>query len=362
MNRRITVHIEASRPYDIIIGRGILTESGERIRTVLPKVQKIMLVGDDITAGLYGKNVVDSLTEAGFSVVQFIFPQGEANKNITTFAALLEELATAGLTRSDCIVALGGGVVGDLAGFAAACFLRGIDFVQIPTTVLAAVDSSVGGKTAVDLSCGKNLAGAFHQPSLVLCDPDVFATLPHRIFSDGCAEIIKYGFISDPALLEKLSHTDVYKLQAGDAIEEILADCVRDKAVYVTADEQDRGIRQLLNLGHTIGHGVEAASDFAVSHGSAVAIGMHLVTCGAVKKGICPPETLQLLEKLLAAYDLPMVCPFETQTLYSAALSDKKRAGGMITLVLPTAVGQSQLFPMPVEELLPFLELCLSDI
>lgn len=355
----ITVNIEASRSYDILIGRGLLDRCGEHIRAALPKVQKIMLVGDDTTMGLFGDRAQASLADAGYTVTRFVFPHGEENKNLTTFAALLEAMAEARLTRTDCAVALGGGVVGDLTGFAAACFLRGIAVVQIPTTVLAAVDSSVGGKTAVDLSAGKNLAGAFHQPSLVLCDPDTFATLPPEIFADGCAEVIKYGFISDRPLLDRLSATDVVRLQSGEGIEEILADCVRDKGEFVKADERDTGVRQLLNLGHTVGHGIEAASHFGISHGSAVAIGMHLVTTGAVRRGLCPAETLELLDSLLAKFHLPSRCPYDAETLYSAALSDKKRAGSRISLVIPTATGRSELFPMPMEDALGFIRDCL---
>jgi len=354
-----TVKIEASRCYDIHIGKGLLDACGTYIRDALPGVQKIMLVGDDTTMGLYSGRAEASLAASGYAVTRFVFPHGEENKNLTTFAGLLEAMAAAGLTRTDCAVALGGGVTGDLTGFAAACFLRGIPVVQIPTTVLAAVDSSVGGKTAVDLTAGKNLAGAFHQPSLVLCDPDTFATLPPEIFADGCAEVIKYGFISDPALLEILQTTSPETLQAGDGICEILAACVRDKGEFVKADERDTGVRQLLNLGHTLGHGIEAASRFAVSHGSAVAIGMHLVTTGAVRRGLCPPETLTVLDGLLARFHLPTACPYEAEALYKAALSDKKRAGSRITLVLPTATGRSELFPMPMEDVLPFIRDCL---
>lgn len=356
----ITVKIEASRCYDIHIGRGLLDACGPCVKEALPKVRKVMLVGDDTTMGLFGDRAEASLTGAGFGVTRFVFPHGEENKNLTVFASLLEAMAEAGLTRTDCAVALGGGVVGDLTGFGAACFLRGIPVVQIPTTVLAAVDSSVGGKTAVDLTAGKNLAGAFHQPSLVLCDPDTFATLPAEIFADGCAEVIKYGFISDPTLLDRLAHGDFEALRRGDGIDEILAACVRDKGEFVRADERDTGVRQLLNLGHTLGHGIEAASRYSISHGSAVAIGMHLVTAGAVKRGLCPPETLTLLDGLLTKFRLPAVCPYDGDTLYRAALSDKKRAGDRITLVIPTAIGRSDLFPMPMEDARGFIEDCLG--
>ncbi len=354
-----TVTIEAGRPYQIHIAAGLLAETGAYLRQTLPKVEKVMLVGDDTTMDLFGDRVEQSLTGAGLTTARFTFPHGEAQKSLATYAALLTAMGEAGITRTDCAVALGGGVVGDLTGFAAATWLRGIPVVQLPTTVLAAVDSSVGGKTAVDLPVGKNLVGAFHQPSLVLCDPDTFATLPAEIFADGCAEILKYGFISDRPLLSLLSATDPETLRHG-GMEEILAACVRDKGIFVKADERDTGVRQLLNLGHTLGHGIEAASQFGISHGSAVAIGMHLVTTGAVRRGICPPETLTLLDSLLERYHLPTRCPYPAEVLYQAALSDKKRAGSKITLVLPTATGKSELFPMAVEDVLDFIKDCLQ--
>ncbi len=354
-----TVTIEAGRPYQIHIAAGLLNETGAYLRQSLPKAEKVMLVGDDTTMGLFGDRVESSLSDAGLTVARFVFPHGEAQKNLTTYASLLTAMGEAGITRTDCAVALGGGVVGDLTGFAAATWLRGIPVVQLPTTVLAAVDSSVGGKTAVDLPVGKNLVGAFHQPSLVLCDPDTFATLPPEIFADGCAEILKYGFISDKPLLDLLAATTPETLRHG-GMEAILAACVRDKGIFVKADERDTGVRQLLNLGHTLGHGIEAASRFGISHGSAVAIGMHLVTTGAVRRGICPPETLDLLDALLERYHLPTRCPYPAEVLYRAALSDKKRAGSKITLVLPTETGKSELLSMAVEEVLPFVKDCLQ--
>lgn len=359
----ITVPITASKSYNIYIGSGLLSHCGEKLKETLPKVRTVMLVGDDITMGLYGEKVETSLMHAGYAVTRFSFPHGEAQKNLTTYGALLSAMAEAGLTRSDCAVALGGGVVGDLTGFAAATYLRGIPVVQLPTTVLAAVDSSVGGKTAVDLPTGKNLVGAFHQPSLVLCDPDTFATLPAEIFADGMAEVIKYGFLGDKALLDKLAQADLATLRNGDhsVLDEILASCVRDKGTFVQADERDTGVRQKLNLGHTLGHGIEAASDFAISHGSAVAIGMRLVTTGAVHRGICPKETLTLLVELLQRYHLPTTCPYPAEVLYQAATHDKKRAGNKITLVLPTAVGESGLFPMTMEEARTFVENCMGE-
>lgn len=359
----VTVAITASKSYNIYIDRGLLDRCGKEVRATLPKVKKVMLVGDDTTMSLYGERTERSLVESGLTVARFTFPHGEESKDLATYGALLTAMAEAELTRSDCAVALGGGVVGDLTGFAAATYLRGIPVVQIPTTVLAAVDSSVGGKTAVDLPTGKNLVGAFHQPSLVLCDPTTFATLPQETFADGMAEVIKYGFIGDKDLLDRLAKTDLATLMndAGETLEAVLAACVRDKGVFVQADEKDTGVRQKLNLGHTLGHGIEAASHFAISHGSAVAIGMHLVTRGAVRRGLCPPEALTLLEDLLRRYQLPKDCPYAADALYRAATHDKKRAGNTITLVLPVAVGESALCPMTMEEARTFVEDCMGE-
>ncbi len=353
-----TVTIETARPYQIHIAKGLLAETGTYLHKTLPRAEKVMLVGDDITMSLFAHRVQTSLTAAGLTCATFTFPHGEEQKNLTTYTSLLAALAENGITRTDCMAALGGGVVGDLTGFAAATWLRGIPVVQLPTTVLASVDSSVGGKTAVDIPTGKNLVGAFHQPSLVLCDPDTFATLSPAIFADGMAEVIKYGFLSDKPLLTMLTNACPETLQQ-DGMEEILTACVRDKGYFVKADERDTGVRQLLNLGHTLGHGIEAASHFAISHGSAVAIGMHMVTKGAVYRGICPMETLEVLDSLLTKYHLPTKCPYDSETLYHAALSDKKRAGGKLTMVLPTETGKSELFPMDIADVLPFIEDCL---
>ncbi len=352
----VTVAITASKSYNIYIDRGLVDRCGREVRATLPKVKKVMLVGDDTTMSLYGDRTARSLVENGLDVARFPFPHGEESKDLTTYGALLAAMAEAELTRSDCAVALGGGVVGDLTGFAAATYLRGIPVVQIPTTVLAAVDSSVGGKTAVDLPTGKNLVGAFHQPSLVLCDPDTFATLPDATFADGMAEVIKYGFIGDRDLLDTLSQTTLEALRKGEQMEAVLAACVRDKGTFVAADERDTGLRQKLNLGHTLGHGIEAASHFAISHGSAVAIGMHLVVKGAVQRGLCPGEALPLLEDLLRRYRLPKDCPYAAETLYRATTHDKKRAGNTLTMVLPTGIGESGLFPMDMTEVRRFIE------
>ena len=266
-----TVTVSTSKTYEIKICAGILSQIGIEA-AALGKASKVCIVSDSNVFPLYGQKVTERLQEAGFTVGSYVFPAGEQHKNAETFLSLLNELASMQLTRTDLIVALGGGVVGDLAGFAAACYLRGIRFIQVPTTLLAAVDSSVGGKTAIDLAAGKNLAGAFWQPSLVLCDTDTLNTLPQEIFRDGCAEVIKYAILYDPALFKELM------LSALDFDREsVIARCVEWKRDVVMEDEFDTGSRMKLNLGHTIGHGVEARSEFAISHGQGVSIGMAIV-------------------------------------------------------------------------------------
>lgn len=345
-----TVTVRASQPYEVTIGRGLLDTVGRQAAGQW-KGRSAAVVSDSTVAPLYLNRLKDSLERAGFQVHSFVFPAGEDQKNGGTYLKLLEFLAARRLTRADGLIALGGGVVGDLAGFAAATFLRGIGFLQLPTTLLAAVDSSVGGKTAIDLTNGKNLAGAFYQPQAVLCDLDTLDTLPAEVFADGCAEVIKYGMIGDPALLARLETVDF----RADP-EELVARCVAQKRDLVEQDEFDTGARQLLNLGHTLGHGVEACSGYTVSHGRAVAIGMTLVTRAAVAFGRCPAEVLPRLRRLLERYGLPDATAYSAQALYEKTLSDKKRSGDTISLVVPIAWGASQLVRIPVSELPAWIE------
>lgn len=345
-----TIPVRVRPPYDVRIGSGLLGRCGDYLAALLGQ-RRIAVLADDTVASLYLDTVTAALEDAGFAVCSHIFPSGEGRKNLSTLTELLEFLASEHLTRTDCVAALGGGVTGDMAGFAAAVYLRGIRYVQLPTTLLAAVDASVGGKTAIDLRGGKNLAGAFYQPQAVLCDLDTLDTLPAETFADGCAEVIKYGMIGDPALLDKLERLDF----RGDP-EEVAARCIAQKRDLVEQDEFDTGARQLLNLGHTIGHGVEACSGYAISHGKAVAIGMTLVTRAAVSLGLCPAPVLPRLEALLHRYGLPTTTEYPARALYEKTLSDKKRAGDTITLVVPTGWGKSRLRQIPVGELLTWIE------
>ena len=345
-----TITVSASRTYDIRIGPGLLTTLGEAVRD-LGKVEKVFLVSDTQVYPLYGSAAEASLKAAGYSVSSFVFPAGEESKNGETFLKLLNALAQAGLSRSDLLIALGGGVVGDLAGFSAACYLRGIRFIQIPTTLLAAVDSSVGGKTAIDLPAGKNLAGAFYQPSLVLCDLDALDTLPEDIFRDGCAEVIKYGVLYDPELFSQLKASGL-----DFDREAVIARCVALKRDVVMEDEKDTGSRMKLNLGHTFGHAVEAHSRFTLSHGKSVAIGLAIIARASASMGICSEADAARIVSVLKAFGLPVQTQYTAEALLPYLLSDKKRSGGTVNLILPEAIGRCVVSPTPVSQLQSILQ------
>lgn len=339
-----SVTVKTSATYEVLIGSGLLQKAGEAVKKVISPC-KAAIVTDSTVVHLYEETVRKSLTEAGFSVCTFVFPAGEASKNIHTLSHLLEFLAKEEMTRTDMIVALGGGVTGDLAGFGAAVYLRGIPFVQIPTTFLAAIDSSVGGKTAVDLEAGKNLAGAFYQPKLVLCDTDVLQTLPEVVFADGIAEALKYGVLGDAALFEKIAGGN-----CRQDLEEIIETCVSMKRDVVEEDEFDTGKRQLLNLGHTFGHAIEQKSHFQMTHGHAVAIGMHLIAKAAEAKGIAEKGTAATIAKALEQNQLPKETTFSPAEVAEGTLRDKKRRGGTISFVFPKKIGDCEIVKIPVEE------------
>ena len=337
-----TVHVQASRSYDVLIGHGLLSRLGSEAAKLF-KGRSACIVSDDTVAALYGNTAKDALEGAGFSVVSFVFPHGEPSKCGETFLRLVSFLAASHLTRDDVLVALGGGVTGDLTGFAASCYLRGIGCIQVPTSLLAMVDSSVGGKTAIDLPEGKNLCGAFCQPALVLCDIDTLQTLPEEIFRDGCAEVIKYGVLASEALFDAL-HGDF-------DLTDVVARCVEMKRDIVQDDEFDTGRRQLLNLGHTLGHAVEANADFTLSHGKCVAIGMAMMARAAAVHGFCAEETVRRIVCLLQKFGLPTETDQSAEAIVQTALGDKKRRSNTITLAVPTKIGQCILHTVPVEEL-----------
>lgn len=339
-----SVSVNTSKPYNVFIGSGILSSIGKRACS-LGNVSKICVVSESNVHPLYGSTVEVFLQSSGFDVVSFVFPAGEASKNGDTFLRLLDFLSQSGLTRTDLIVALGGGVVGDLAGFAAATFLRGIRLIQVPTTLLAAVDSSVGGKTAIDLPSGKNLAGAFFQPSMVICDIECLNTLPISVFEDGCAETIKYGILYDGSLFSHLEENGL----AFDR-EAVISRCVELKRDVVCEDEFDTASRMRLNLGHTIGHGVEACSHFTMSHGRSVAVGIAVISRAAMKKGLLSAEECHRIESILNAFGLPTETAFTPQELIPFILSDKKRSGNTVKLIVPRKIGQCDILPIPVQE------------
>lgn len=344
------------REYDILIERGLLSQAGERVRAVLPRAVKLAVVTDSNVGPLYGKRVLDSLEAAGFETALFTIPAGEESKNPSQLAQLWERFMDFGLTRTDAVAALGGGVVGDLAGFAAATILRGVAFIQIPTTLLAQVDSSVGGKTAVDLDHGKNLAGAFYQPKLVLMDPDTLDTLPLPVFMAGMAEVVKYGCIWDADFFDFLAaRPDREKLTAD--IEHILYTCCDIKRQVVIEDELDTGLRMILNFGHTLGHAYELAGHYIEwSHGEAVAAGMCAAARLGAALGITPPDIPAQIERALSALGLPTAIPCSRSDYAAAVGLDKKGAGADITLILLDKIGRAVPHKMPRRALLAQLE------
>lgn len=338
------IQVNASKSYTVTIGSGVLTQLGSIIRSV-SKAQKVCIVSDSNVWPLYGNAATESCLASGLPVCHFVFFAGENRKNSCTYLELLNFLANNQISRNDCIVALGGGVVGDLAGFAAATYLRGIPYIQAPTSLLAMVDSSVGGKTAIDLPAGKNLVGAFYQPSAVLCDIDTLDTLPEDIIRDGCAEVVKYAVLFDPELFELLEKDGLIFDR-----ETVTARCIEHKRNVVAQDEFDKGQRMLLNLGHTMGHAIEKRSDYKISHGKAVSIGMAMV-CRAIK---C--QDTDRIIALLEKFGLPTATDLPTKELFKVALSDKKRSGEAVNLIVPRIVGDCAIVPTPVKNLKTFIE------
>ena len=344
------------RSYDILIERGLLAQAGAHCRKVLPRAERLFVVTDSNVGPLYLERVLAGLEGAGFRVTAHTVPAGEGAKCAGRLSELWEAMMAAGLTRTDAVVALGGGVVGDLAGFAAATVLRGVDFVQMPTTLLAQVDSSVGGKVAIDLHHGKNLAGAFWQPRLVLMDPDALDTLDDQTFADGMAEVVKYGCIFDRAFFDFLAQRpDRAKLM--EEIEHILYTCCDLKRKVVEEDERDTGNRMLLNFGHTLGHAYELAGHYETwTHGQAVAAGMVRAAGLGERLGVTPAGTAEAIARTLAPLGLPVEIPC-TLADYTAAIGlDKKGAGAEIAVILLEELGRAVPHRMPKEALLEELK------
>jgi len=343
-----------ARSYDILVGEDLLSAAGRHIAPLLNN-RRVMIVTDDNVAPLYLGTLEHALDDEAIAYEAFVLPAGEATKDFNHLEMLLNRLLQAKVERSTMLIALGGGVIGDLAGFAASILLRGIDFVQIPTTLLAQVDSSVGGKTAIDTPQGKNLIGSFHQPRLVLCDTGTLSSLPVREIQAGYAEVVKYGLINDPGFFTWLENHGG-QIMAGDAEARrhaVLTSCAA-KAAIVAADERETGQRALLNLGHTFGHALEAEIGFGgeLLHGEAVAIGMVLAFELSTRLGFCPEQDTARLRRHLAAVGLPTgleamttrrsnTRPVSTNGLLEHMSRDKKVADGRVTFVLARGIGDA---------------------
>ena len=331
-----TIHVPVSQPYDVLIGRGILSECGSILKDLI-KGTACAVITDDHVDALYSKTVEDSLTAAGFRTVKFVFPHGESSKCARTLLQIYAFLCQTDITRGDCLIALGGGVVGDMTGFAAATYLRGLPYVQIPTSLLAQVDSSVGGKTAIDLPEGKNLVGAFKQPKVVLCDPDTLRTLPREFLIDGMGEVIKYGMIADAKLFDLLCECDLSTVQ--DRFDEIIPACVGIKRDVVAEDEMDTGLRMILNFGHTLGHAVEAYYHYETyTHGCAVGAGMCLMT-----QYTGTPDAYERLKACCERYALPTAVDAPIAELLPLCSHDKKRLGGDIRYITCDPIGKAHI-------------------
>lgn len=345
------------REYDIAIEQGLLAQVGERVRAVLPRAQRLFVVTDENVQPLYYSQMEQNLQLAGFQTNLHTIPAGESSKCAQQLVTLWERMMDFGLTRTDGVIALGGGVVGDLAGFAASTILRGVAFVQIPTTLLSQVDSSVGGKTAIDLKAGKNLAGTFYQPKLVLMDPEVLNTLPDAIFADGMAEVIKYGCIRDREFFDFLcAHPSRAEMMAN--IESVLYTCCNIKRQVVAEDEQDTGMRMILNFGHTLGHAYEKAGNYELwTHGQAVAAGMVAAMKLGFVLGVTPKDDgLESLTALLEEFRLPTGINCGWDAIVEAVGLDKKGAGEDISVILLRCMGEALPYKMKKETVLQALK------
>lgn len=338
--------ISTTHPYNICIGNNIMAHSGSLISEVLEPC-KIAIITDTNVNSLYSQVFLTSLIESGFEVSKIIFPAGEHSKNINTYGNVLEALADEGISRSDAIASLGGGVVGDISGFAAATYMRGIKFLQIPTSYISAIDASVGGKTGINLLSGKNLAGAFWQPSLVICDTKVFETLPPEQILEGVAEAMKLGICFDSNLISKIIEQDYpYVIERAVSI----------KKSIVEADELDIGLRQMLNFGHTIGHCIEKASAYSIPHGLAVAKGMAAEARACAAMNLTTMDVYEKIASILIEAEFDLTIDFDSAELYRYALLDKKISHGKIAITVPDKVGQSHLEKISLSQLKMFFE------
>ena len=341
--------VNTSVPYEVLLGNGLLEHAGELTASAVTG-RKVVIACDGLIAPQYLNTVRGAFEHAGFETSACLLYGGEKGKTLAAVEQLTTAAVEADLGHDGLFAALGGGVTGDVTGLAAALYMRGIDWVQLPTTLLAMADAAAGGKTAVNAAGEKNLIGAFHQPRLVLCDPDVLKTLPLPLMDEGMAEIIKFGAVGSAELLDSI--------RSGAQPETLIAACIRMKAAIVEQDEHDRGQRRLLNFGHTFGHALERLNEFAIYHGEGVAVGMLIAAFAAEKHGLCPAGVYEDLRLLVKANHLPTCTRFPAADIAKTALRDKKRIGDVLTLIMPTARGRCELFPMPTGDLEGFIACC----
>ncbi|WP_294131270.1 3-dehydroquinate synthase [uncultured Clostridium sp.] len=336
------------RSYSIIIEKGLINRVSEEIRKVY-KGKKIFIITDDNVNKYYGDKISNELKGSDFEVKLLSLKPGEETKNFNTLPIVYNELLDFNLTRSDLIIALGGGVIGDLAGFVASTYLRGVDFVQIPTSLLAQVDSSVGGKVAVDLDRGKNLVGSFYHPKCVLIDPEVLNTLEDRFFIDGMAEVIKYGCIKDKEFFDYLEKMENNK-QLINNMEVVIHKCCDIKRQVVENDEKDKGERMLLNFGHTLGHAIEQHYNYTkYSHGEGVAIGMYVISKISEEKGLTKKGTSQRIKDILVKYNLPYELDVNIEETLEAINLDKKKLGNDLNIIILKEIGSSEIYKTTAE-------------
>ena len=347
--------------YKVIIGSRALTQVGSLIEKTAPDVQKVLIVSDTNVAPLFLETVKKSIGIKKIEVCEYIFEAGERSKNIDSIAGMWGVMAENKFTRTDAVVALGGGVACDMGGFAAATFLRGIKVFQVPTSLLAMVDASVGGKTGIDLKEGKNLAGAFWQPSMVIEDTDCLKTLPDDLFTEGLGEVLKHAFIMDRDLFDLLSQIAqegrADKIREDDLLMERLVSMnVSDKVSVITEDTLDNGLRQTLNYGHTIGHVIERNSNYSLAHGVCVAKGMGIIIDACEAAGTLEPDEAKKMRDLITAYGLPVTDDITPEEAVEGALNDKKKRGDTISVILVNRIGSSEIKKMSSEEFLDFLK------
>lgn len=342
--KNLTVNI--SKKYDVVLGYSLLDSTINYIKEIVSG-KKLAIITDDIVDNLYSDKIDKNLKKNNFEISKFVFRNGESSKNINTLSDILEFLAECNFKRNDIIIALGGGVVGDITGLAASLYMRGIKFIQIPTTLLAMVDASIGGKTAIDLKNGKNLAGAFWQPSLVICDCEIIRNLPDRLFAEGMAEVIKCGAIRKTEIIDYVLNNRV-----KEYLEEIIEACISLKRDVVEADEfETKGIRQILNVGHTVAHAIEKTSNYTVSHGLAVGTGLVIEANIAKQIGILKDDTDIILKECVDKYNLYLKQDYDIESFVNAMKNDKKNNDKKIVFMLPEKIGKYKEYKLSEQEI-----------